>query len=474
MGEGKRAEGGNLKPECGEGKRAEGADLGVNMADSRKYQSLPPIPYGCQSIDDDDIAAVIDALRSDWLTCGPKVAAFEAALAQYCGAKHAIAVSNGTAALHVAMLAAGIKPGDRALTSANTFLASANCAEFVGATADFADINPRSYNVTAETLATAWRDDVRAVVAVDFAGQPCDMPAIYDMAHARGAIVIEDAAHSLGSTLDHQGQRHRVGGHPWADMTTLSFHPVKTITTGEGGAILTNDDSLAERCRSFRSHGMIRGEAMGQRPQTANRRPETKKPGSLLCDLLAERGPWLYEMHEVGYNYRVTDIQCALGLSQLTKLERFIQRRAEIVARYNGAFAFLPLVRTPQVPGFGPPPSRLTQVSGSGLYPSRIAWHLYVLQIDFAALGKPRTQVMNELRQCGIGTQVHYIPVHLQPYYGNKYGYGPGKCPQAESYYSRCLSLPLFPTMTDHDADRVIQSVREVTQGSGIRTQVSL
>ena len=224
-----------------------------------KNSSPPFLPYGKQFIDiDNDIDAVVEALHSDFLTTGPCVEMFEQGLAHYCGAKHSIAVSNGTAALHVAILAAGLKPGQRLLTSANTFLASANCAEFVGATADFADIDPQTYNVTADTLKATWKDDVKVIVPVDFAGQPCNMPAIAALARKHGALVIEDASHAIGSEFTHTGKTYKVGGHRWADMTTFSFHPVKTITTGEGGAILTNDDRLAERCRLFRSHGMIK------------------------------------------------------------------------------------------------------------------------------------------------------------------------------------------------------------------------
>ena len=384
----------------------------------RVSHGVPFLPYGRQSIDDADIAAVVQALRSDFLTTGPAVERFEQALAASCGARHAVAVANGTAALHVAVLAAGLKPGERLLTSANTFLASANCAEFVGATADFADIDPRTHNVTPETLAAAWRDDVRVVVPVDFAGQPCDMPGIGALARGRGALVIEDASHAIGSAIEREGRRHFVGGHPWADMTTFSFHPVKTITTGEGGAILTNDDGLADRCRRFRNHGM------------------TRVPSS---------GPWYYEVDEPGFNYRITDLQCALGLTQLEKLDGFVRRRGEIVAAYNSAFRALPSVERP--------------LSAESVRP---AWHLYVLQIDFAAVGKTRTLVMQELRDRGIGTQVHYIPVHLQPYYRNRYQYAPGKCPVAEAYYQRCLSLPLYPAMSDGDIERVVRAVTDV------------
>jgi UDP-4-amino-4,6-dideoxy-N-acetyl-beta-L-altrosamine transaminase len=398
------------------------------------------LPYGRQDVDGRDVAAVAGALRSDWLTTGPRVEAFETALAKYCGAKHAVAVANGTAALHVAMLAAGLKPGDRALTSANTFLASANCAEFAGATADFADIDPRTYNVTAGTLRAAWKDDVRAVVPVDFAGQPCDMPAIAALARERGAVVIEDASHAIGGRFEHGGQWHKVGGHAWADMTTFSFHPVKTITTGEGGAILTRNDRLAERCRLFRNHGMVK---------TAGTDGTGAKPDEQQWN--SEKGPWFYEMAELGFNYRITDLQCALGLSQLKKLGRFVRRRAEIVAAYNAAFASLAGVQIPQV-------------SSLGTCPPRVAWHLYVLQMDFAGLGQTRTQVMQRLRDQGVGTQVHYIPVHLQPYYRRRHGYGPGKCPVAEAYYERCLSLPLYPAMTDKDVEHVIRVVRKLAK----------
>ncbi len=402
------------------------------------------IPYGRQLIDEDDLVAAVEALRSDWLTTGPSVEAFEQALAAYCGAKHAVAVSNGTAALHVAMLVAGIGHGDRVLTSANTFLASANCAEFVGAMADFADIDPRTYNVTAETLEAAWKADVRAVVPVDFAGQPCDMPAIATLARERGAVVIEDASHAIGSRLSREGREYRTGGHPWADMTTFSFHPVKTITTGEGGAILTNDDRLAERCRLFRNHGIERGGGK------LDHRLQTMDQGLRTSDLrppISDQGPWYYEMHEVGFNYRITDIQCALGLSQLKKLDRFVSRRQQIVDQYNASFAALPHADTP-----------------IHRYPDTCspAWHLYVLQIDFAKAGLTRTEVMEALKARGVGTQVHYIPVHTQPYYARKYGYAPGKCPVAEAYYSQCLSLPLFPAMSDEDVAHVTSAVREV------------
>jgi len=395
------------------------------------------LPYGKQSIDEHDIAAVLGVLSGDWLTCGPKVDEFEQALAGYCGAKHAIAVSNGTAALHLAALAAQLRPGDRLLTSAITFLASANCAEYVGATADFADIDPTNRCVSEETLAKAWRDDVKAVVAVDFAGYPCVTRELAAFVHDRGAVLIEDGCHAIGASL----QGHKIGGLPWADMTTFSFHPVKTITTGEGGAILTNRDDLAERCRLLRNHGMVKAKDEGGR---------MKDEGAAFIG----EGPWVYEMPEPGFNYRLTDLQCALGLSQLKKLDRFVRRRREIVDRYNIAFQTLPGVQLPPS-SFIPHPSSLLP-----------AWHLYVLEIDFDALGKSRAQVMTELKGKGVGTQVHYIPVHLQPYYRTHRGYREGKCPAAEAYYRRCLSLPLYPSMSERDVETVVQAVRKVLKSA--------
>ena len=382
---------------------------------------MKTIPYGRQFIDSSDVDAVVDTLHGDWLTCGPMVAEFEQRLAEYCGAKHVIAVSNGTAALHIALLATRVGVGAGVVTSPNTFLASANCAEYVGATTWFSDIDALSFNMDPETLERNWKDETKAVVAVDFAGQPCCMPEIHRIARERGAIVIEDAAHAIGSCFKYEGKEYKVGGHPWADLTTFSFHPVKTMTSGEGGAIATNDDLLAERCRLLRSHGMQKT------------RPEE---------------PWYYEMSEVGFNYRITDIQCALGISQLNKLDGFIDRRQEIINRYNAAFRELAWLGCPG------------QRDNGGFSPSRIAWHLYVVQMDFPAIGKTRAQVMAELMDERVGSQVHYIPVHTQPYYQNKYGYAAGDCPVSEAYYEKCLSLPLFPAMSDGDVDAVIQAVK--------------
>jgi perosamine synthetase len=273
------------------------------------------LPYGRQSINESDIAAVCNVLRSDFLTCGPKVEEFEARFAEKVGARHAVAVNSATSALHLAMLVAGVGRGDRVITSPNTFLASANCAAFVGATPDFADIDPASYNLDPSSLEQAWRPDVKAVVAVDYAGQPCDLPAIARVARERGAIVIEDACHGVGGGFVHEGRTWRLGGHPWADMAVFSFHPVKTMTTGEGGMLVTDNAEWAEGARRLRSHGMVRDPSrfVGLRSDADSQlagAPKHGAGGSTFNSQLAERGPWYYEMHDLGYNYRITDIQC--------------------------------------------------------------------------------------------------------------------------------------------------------------------
>ena len=403
---------------------------------------MPPfLPYGRQCISDADVAAVIAALRSDFLTCGPKVEEFERQFAAFVGAKHAVAVNSATSALHLAMCVAGIGPGDRVVTSPNTFLASANCAAFVGATPDFSDIDPVSYNLDPVPLDANWQADTKAVVAVDYAGQPAPLPEIARVTRAHGAIVIEDACHGVGSGFVHDGQVWKLGGHPWADMTVFSFHPVKTMTTGEGGMLVTDNAVWADKARRLRSHGIVRSPA-----DFVGLVSPSESQLSAFSFQLLEKGPWYYEMQDLGYNYRITDLQCALGLSQLAQIDAFMARRREIVAHYNAAFADLPWLVTPG----------LRHLADRGY----ISWHLYTVQIDFQAIGKTRTQVMADLRQKDIGTQVLYIPVHLQPWYRKTYGYDVGKCPVAEDYYRCALSLPLFPVMTDADAQRVTAGLR--------------
>jgi len=393
------------------------------------------ITYGKQWIDAEDIEAVSEVLKSDFLTCGPQVDAFEQEFAALVGAKHAVAVNNATAALHLAMLVAEIGKGDRLVTSPNTFVSSANCAAFVDATPDFCDIDPETYNLCPKALAANWQADTKAVVAVAYAGQSPDMPAIAQIARSHGAVVIEDGCHGIGGGFTVDGKDYKIGGHPWADITTFSFHPVKTITTGEGGILVTDNDEYARRARLLRSHGITRvtEDFTGLGGNSAT---------------LQEQGGWYYEMQSLGYNYRITDLQCALGRSQLKKLPSFIERRRAIVAQYNAAFADLHWLQTPQI----------VQSENA----AHISWHLYTVQIDFKALGLSRSEAMQRLREQGVGSQVLYIPVHLQPYYRNQFGYGVGKCPNAETYYEQTLSLPLFPKMTDGDVDTVIRSVNKL------------
>jgi perosamine synthetase len=394
------------------------------------------LPYGRQTISEDDIAAVTAALRSDFLTQGPLIEEFERRFAEKVGAKHAVAVNNATAALHLALRVAGIGPGHRVVTSPITFLASANAAAYVGATPDFSDIDPVSYTLDPVALEKNWKPDTRAVVAVDYAGQACELPEISRIARARGAIVIDDAGHATGGafhTASAPGKSWKLGGNPWDDMTTFSFHPVKTMTTGEGGMLVTDRDDWAAHARQLRSHGIVRD---------ASRFVSNTDDD---CPLLAEKGPWFYEMQELGYNYRLTDLQCALGLSQLNRLDTFMARRREIVAAYNRGLGGLSWLRTPALRN--PADSATT------------SWHLYTAQIDFAVLGCSRTDAMKRLREAGVGSQVLYIPVHLQPWYRKTYGYGPGQFPAAESFYAQALSLPLYPAMTDADVQSVIAAV---------------
>lgn len=391
------------------------------------------IPYGKQSISDADIAAVTEALRSGWLTTGPKVAEFEQAFAERVGAKHAVAVCNATAALHLALLVAGVGPNDRVVTSPNTFLASANCAAMVGAIPDFADIDPVSYNLCPGSLESNWKADTKAVIPVHYGGQSADMPAIAEIARKRGAVVIEDACHAVGGSFMHQGEAYKIGGHPWADIATFSFHPVKTMTTGEGGMLVTDNDDYAANARRLRSHGMTR---------------EPDQFVGIGDPSFSERGPWYYEMQDLGFNYRMTDLQSALGLSQMARLEGFLQRRREIVDAYNHAFDSLHAL---SIPGLRNPDDK-----------DLTSWHLYTPQFDFAELGKSRTQFMHELAALGVGSQVLYIPVHLQPWYRQSYGYQVGKCPLAEQFYRNALSLPLYPELTDQDCTRVVESVHKL------------
>lgn len=374
------------------------------------------LPYGRQWLDDEDVEAVVRALRSDWLTTGPLVPEFERAFAGMVGAAEAVAVSNGTAALHAAMYALGIGAGDEVLVPAMTFAASSNCVVYQGGTPVFVDVDPGTLLIDPAAAASRITPRTRAIVAVDYAGQPCDYDALRALAREHGLALVDDASHSVGGSD---------GGRPvgtLADLNTFSFHPVKHLTTGEGGMITTDDAALAQRMRVFRNHGI-----------TSDHRQR------------AEQGGFFYEMVDLGYNYRITDFQCALGLSQLRKLPEFVRRRQEIAARYDAAFARIPAVRPLAVrPGVSH------------------AYHLYTVLLDSARLTADRGAVFAALRAEGIGANVHYIPVHLHPFYRERFGTRPGLCPVAEDAYSRLVTLPMFPQMSTGDVDDVVAAVAKV------------
>ena len=377
------------------------------------------LPYGRQSIDDDDIAAVVDVLRGDWLTQGPTVEAFEADLAEVSGARFSVSFSNGTAALHAACLALGLGPEDEVITAPLTFSASANCARYVGAKPVLVDVEPICGTLDPEQIEAVITPKTAAIIPIHYAGQPAQLAEIHAIAERHKLAVIEDAAHAIGARY----RDTRIGDGAFSTMTMFSFHPVKHVTTGEGGAIMTNDPALRDRLRLFRSHGI------------------TRDPKLLTRE---SPGPWYQEQMVLGYNFRLTDMQAALGRSQLRKLDRFLARRRVIAALYDALFAELPGIRP------------LGRLSGS-----EHAYHLYVVRIDFAALGKKRGPVMEALRARQIGTQVHYLPLHLQPDFAYL-GYKNGAFPVTEGIYEQALSLPMYPAMTDEDVRRVASTLREV------------
>jgi perosamine synthetase len=378
------------------------------------------LPYGRQSLDDADIQAVVEVLKSDWLTTGPKVGEFEERFAAWVGARHAVSFSSGTAALHGSAFAARLEPGDEAITTPLTFCATANCILYQGATPVFADVSPDTLNLdpgeVSRKLSARASSRVKAIMAVDYAGHPAALDELGEMAKTHGALLIEDACHALGA--EYRGKR--VGG--IADMTVFSFHPVKHLTTGEGGMVTTNDARLAETLRRFRNHG-ISSEARERQ----------------------EAGQWFYEMVLLGFNYRLTDIACALGLSQLTKLGPNLARRREIAAQYTAAFRDVPELI---------PPSVRAEVNP--------AWHLYPIRLDSTKLTVDRGQIFRALRAENIGVSVHYIPVHLHPYYRDQFGHRNGECPVAEAAYESLISLPMFHGMTDLDVEDVVEAVSKV------------
>lgn len=373
------------------------------------------LPYGRQEIDKEDIDAVVETLSSDWLTTGPKVSAFEAEFAKSADAKHAVAVSNGTAALHVALFAAGICDGAEVITTPFTFVATANAVRYMGGTVKFADIRSDTYNIDPQKIEDHITKKTRAIVAVDFAGHPADFDEIHAIAKRHQLLVIEDAAHSLGATY----KNRKVGS--LADLTTFSLHPVKHITTGEGGMITTDDPTLAARMRLFRNHGI----ALDAKQREA-------------------AGSWFYDMTDLGFNYRLTDIQSALGLSQLRKLAGWVKRRREIAKQYHAAFSRMPEVIVPGTSS-----------------DSESSWHLYVMQFNLDRLTATRDQIFKALRAENIGVNVHYIPVPWHTYY-KQLGYTKGQWPVTEALHDRIISLPMWPGMSDQDVRDTIHAVEKV------------
>lgn len=382
------------------------------------------IPYGRQLISPDDVQAVVAILQSDWLTQGPAIERFEATVAAYCGSKYAVAVSSATAGLHLACLTLGLSEGDRLWTSPNTFVASANCARYCGADVDFVDIDARSYNLSLRGLrhkleiAEKKNKLPQVVIPVHFAGQSCEMEPLHALANDYGFRVIEDASHAIGGSY----QAQKVGSCTFSDMTVFSFHPVKIVTTGEGGMVLTNNPEHYQKLLMLRSHGITRD-------------PESMRQSA--------PDPWFYEQLDLGFNYRLTDLQAALGSSQMQKIDYFIKRRREIFARYNALLRDLPVTLPWQHPD------------------TDSALHLYVIRLHLNRLTRSRREVFDALRHQGIGVQIHYIPVHLQPYYQDR-GFTAGNFPEAEAYYQEALSLPIYPALTDEQQDKVVAVLSEL------------
>jgi perosamine synthetase len=374
------------------------------------------LPYGRQQVDEADIEAIVQVLRGDWLTTGPNIVKFEQAFADFTRVKEAVAVSNGTAALHAAMVALDIGPGDEVIVPPMTFAATANCVLFQGGMPIFADVDPETLLLNPAKVEARITSRTKAIISVDYAGQPCDYAALQTLAEQHGLALVDDACHALGGSY-----RERPVG-SLADLSTFSLHPVKPITTGEGGVITTNNPELARRMRLFRNHGI-----------TSDHRQREAQ------------GSWFYEMVELGFNYRLTDFQCVLGLSQLSKLAGWVTRRQEIAQQYDAAFADMPAIQPLHV---------RPEVSH--------AYHLYMIKLDLTQLQVTRAEIFKALRAEGIGVNVHYIPIHLHPFYRRRLGVGPGDCPVAEAAYEQLITLPIFPAMRNKDIDDVITACHKV------------
>ncbi len=386
------------------------------------------VNYGKQSLDQSDIDAVVEALKSDWITQGPVVEVFENSLCSYFGASRACAVANGTAALHLTALALGWQTRDVVVTTPVTFVATANCIVYTGATPDFVDIDPITYTIDPNRVEEKVKslrlkgEQIKAIIGVDYAGHPCDWKALRDIADQYELQLVSDNCHALGASYN----RDKQYAVKYADVVTQSYHPVKHITTGEGGAVLTNDSSIDEKVRLLRTHGIWKGSS------------ESKNQKSILSQ------SWYYEMHELGYNYRITDFQCALGSSQLKKLDRFVGARRKIASLYDQMFAGVDFLTIPR-----------------SQRPIRHAYHLYPLQVDFEKAGINKSLVFGKMNAAGVNLQVHYIPVHLQPYYRREYGFKRGDYPVSETFYEREISLPMFPGVTDEVQKTVVSQIKE-------------
>lgn len=387
------------------------------LENDSKMAKIEHIPYSHQNIDDTDVELVVEVLKSGWITQGPKVKEFEEALCKYTGAKYAVVVSSGTAALHIACLAAGIENGDEVVTSPVTFVASANSILYCSGKPVFADVQRDTVNIDPEEIKKRITNKTKAILPVDFAGHPADLESIYEIAKNEGLIIIEDAAHALGS--EYNGAK--TGSCRYSDMTVFSFHPVKHITTGEGGAVMTNSKDLYEKLVMLRNHGITKDQNMMS-----------------SCD-----GQWFYEQQLLGFNYRITDLQCALGISQLKKLDHFLKRRRDIASFYNEAFSDLNIIKLPF----------------EKLECAKASWHLYFIRLKNYSL---RKDVFNQLKDSNIGVQVHYIPVHLQPYYRDKFGYKYGDYPNAEDYYKSTITIPLYPAMEAHEIEHVVDTIKRI------------
>ncbi len=396
--------------------------MSANYPNEASVQRTAFLPYGQQWLDEHDINSVLQVLRGDLITQGPMIPKFEQKVADYVGTTYAVAFTNGTAALHGACFAAGIGPGDEVITTPMTFIASSNCVLYQGGTPVFADIDPQTYNINPDQVERLITPNTRAIIGVDFTGQPVEADRLRQLAVQHQLVFIEDAAHSIGASY----KGTRVG--KWADMTMFSFHPVKHVTTGEGGIIVTDNEEYYRKLVQFRNHGM------------------TKEPAELLND----EGGWYYEMQTLGFNYRMTDLQAALGVSQMDKLDSFIKRRREIVDLYqvelNGLEGIVLPYQAPE---------------------TESSWHLYSIRWLPEHFHSSRRELFDQLRKLNIGVHVHYIPVYLHPYY-EQLGYPKGLCPIAEEYYSTCMTLPLFPKMTEQDVRDVCQAVRWVHQNNKI------